>query len=283
MDYGSPFYIVSLLFLLGITALIWAVLRKRDARVQRLVILALMLVNTFQHFFKSVIYPQYMGTGFTSISTAYNMCAFLIILSPVVFLWGGRFFKDLIFFVGSVAGIAAIAVPYWYIGMEVSELGWDYGRFYFCHAVLFVTSIMPLLLGSYRPCYKAFWRVGFGFIFALGVILVNDVICIALGLYPGADVDDLYGSLLRIDPCLLMGPSEELSWVTDVVRVFSPSVFLGNNATGRYAPILWYAVPLYLGITLIAFVLFIIADRKNFIADVRRLCAKKDTQCDQCH
>ena len=48
---------------------------------------------------------------------------------------------------GSVAGIAAIALPVWYIGMDVSELGWDYARFYICHALLFITSVLPLLLG----------------------------------------------------------------------------------------------------------------------------------------
>lgn len=123
MDYGSPFYLISLLLLPSFAAATWALLRKRTKRTQQTVILALMLINVFQHFFKSVIYPPYFGDGFTAISTAYNMCAVLIIFSPIAFIFRSRFLKNFIFYIGSVAGIAAIAVPYWFIGKDLSEIG----------------------------------------------------------------------------------------------------------------------------------------------------------------
>lgn len=271
MYYGSPFYIFSIVLLLGIAAAAWAVLRRCSIRVQRNAVLALMLMNTFQHFFKPLIYPQYWGTGFSSLMSAYNMCAVLIILSPAVFLWGNRFLKNFIFFVGTVAGIAAISVPFWYIGMDVSELGWDYARFYICHAILFVTSLTPLTLGLYRPRWKEFWQVGLAFFLALGIILINDVIFIRLGLYPGADAGDVYGSLLRLNPCGTMGPPDGLPWVADLVKVFTPAVFRG-------VPILWYAIPLYLGVSLIALGMFLIADRKGFATDLKKWKKKKEKQ-----
>lgn len=273
MNYGSPFYIFSLVLLLAIATLVWAILRKRSVRTQRIAVLLLMCANTLQHFLKPLIYPQYAGTGFTALETAYNMCAVLIIISPFVFLWGNRFLKNFIF-MGFTAGIAAIAVPFWYIGMEVSQLGWDYGRFYICHAVLFIASLMTRLLGLHKPSYKEFWQPGLAFLLALSVILLNNVIFIALGLYPGADAGDLYGSLMAVNPCLMMGPSEDQLWLVDLVKYFTPSVFLGSNPTGQFAPILWYALPLYLGQSVITFVFFALSDWKNFSADMKRLGKK---------
>ena len=254
MYFGSPFYIASLAALPILAGLIFAVLRRRGKKTQRNIVLRLMLINTAQHFFKPLIYPQYWGTGFSSIVSAYNMCAVLIISSPFVLLWGGKFAKNFVFFVGSVAGIAAVAVPFWYIGMDVSELGWDYARFYICHALLFITSLQPLLLGLHRPRWQDFWQVGLGFFLALGVIVVNDCVFIRLGLYPGTDAADIYGSLLNLNPCGVMAPPEGLPWLADIVGFFTPECFRGM-------PFFWYAIPLYLGISLIALVLFLLADR----------------------
>ena len=254
MYYGSPFYIGSLVFLLMLAGLTWALLRRFSRKVQNGIVLILMFINTAQHFLKPLIYPQYWGTGFSSIISAYNMCAVLIIFSPFVLLWGGKFAKNFVFFVGSVAGIAAIAVPYWYIGLDVSALGWDYARFYICHALLFITSLMPLVLKLHRPKWHEFWQVGLGFFLALGIILLNDCIFIRLGLYPGTNAADVYGSLLRLNPCGVMAPPAGLPWLEGIVRAFTPDIFWG-------VPFLWYAIPLYLGISLIALVLFLLADR----------------------
>jgi uncharacterized membrane protein YwaF len=254
MYFGSPFYIGSLVLLVVLAGLVWAALRRRSTKCKRTVVLILMLLNIAQHFLKPLIYPQYWGTGFSSIVSAYNMCAVLIISSPFVLLWGGKFAKNFVYFTGSVAGIAAVAVPFWYIGMDVSELGWDYARFYICHALLFITSLMPLVLGLYRPRWQEFWQVGLGFFLALGVILVNDVIFVRLGLYPGTDSADLYGSLVKLNPCGVMAPPEGLPWLEGIVGLFTPACFRG-------IPFLWYAIPLYLGVSFIALVLFLLADR----------------------
>lgn len=274
MYYGSPFYIGSLVVLLLLGVAAWLLLRKRSEKTCRAVVLAIMLVNLFQHLFKALIYPQYSGAGFTSVSTAYNMCATLIILSPLAFLSKSRLLKNFVYFTGTVAGIAAIAVPYWFIGWKVSSLGWEYIRFYLCHALLFLSSVLPLLLGLHRPSYREFWHIGTGFLLALCIILINDFVCMALGIYPGASIDTFYQSMQRINPCGLMGPPKELPWLVELVKVFSPSVFMGENPAGLYVPILWYAVPLFVGMSLASAVVFSLLDRQNFSAAWERLRGK---------
>lgn len=275
MHYGSPFYILSIVSLLVITALVWFILKKQSTRTQKTVLFILMLLNALQHFFKFIIYPQYYGTGVSYISTAYNMCAVLIISSPAVLLLKSRFLKNCVFYIGAVAGLGAIAMPVWFIGLPVSQLGWEYVRFYICHGLLFISSILVILLNIHRASYKAFWQIGLGFLLGLCIILVNDVIFMTVGLFPGVSAENLYESLVRTNPCMMMGPQEGFGWVADIVKYFSPSFFMGNNPAGKYAPILWYAIPAYLGICLISFSVFAVSDWKNLHHDASSLLRRR--------
>lgn len=274
MYYGSFFYILSVLFALLCVLVTWKILRPRSFKVQRITILAITLLNIFQHFFKPVLYPQYSEMGFSHLQTAYNVCALMIIISPAVYLWGTCFLRNFLYVIGTFAGIGTIILPIWFIGMDVSELGWEYGRYYICHLFLLLSSSLPLLLNHHRPGYRNFWHVGLGFLTALVFVLANNVILITSGYYAGVDSRDIFGALWDNNPCMMMGPYEPAPWVADLAVVFSPSVFLGNNPAGTYVPILWYAIPLYLGISFLSFILFAALDRKNLKADFRRLRKK---------
>ncbi len=272
MRYGSPFYLAMIaLLLLGLFA-IWHFLKKLSAEKQKLFIFIIMLVNTLQHLFKWAIYPIYWNQGFTvlSLSTAYNMCALLILLMPFALFSKSITFRDFMFIAGAFAGLVTNLVPFWHIGKRVSELGWEYVRFYFCHALLFYSGMLPLLLGFHKISYRRSYKIGFGFLISISIILLNDIIAIALGLfdYP---ISDLYGSLCKINPCMAMKPSAEFPILDKIAKVLSPDVFTGKNRTGVYVPILWYAIPAYLGFTILSFTVLAVFDRKNFINDMRAI------------
>ena len=264
MYFGSVFHLGSVVLVLAVTVALWQLLRRTNVKIQSITILCLMAVNVLQHFLKFLLYPQYRGMGFTLYCTAYNVCACLIIASPFVFLWGNRFFKNTLYFIGLAAGIGAVAFPYWFFGTPVRELGWQYFRFYLCHGLLFISSMLPLLLGFHQPRHQDFWQVGLGFLLILCVVLLNNVIFMTLGLYPEGAGQALYEQLVGVNPCMMMGPKENMAWFNRILERFSPSVFLGHNASGLYAPILWYAIPVYLGISLAAFVVFALLDWRNF-------------------
>ena len=188
-----------------------------------------MLVNVIQHLFKFAIYPQYAGDSFNMINTAYNMCALLILLSPLVYFSRSAFWKDFTFLTGAVAGLMAIAVPVWYIGKDVSELGFSYLRFYLCHILLFLSSALTLALGHHRPSYRRCPKIGAAFLLALLIILCNDALCIILGLtsYQAAD---LYSALRALNPCWSMGPPADgsFAFVVSVIRYFTPPFLMGK-------------------------------------------------------
>lgn len=270
MYFGSVFHLGSVALVLAVTAALWLILRKTNIKIQIITILCLMAINVLQHFLKFLLYPQYRGLGFTLYSTAYNVCACLIIASPFVFLWGNHFLKNTVLFIGLSAGIGAVAAPFWFFGTPVRELEWQYYRFYLCHGLLFITSMLPLLLGLHQPRHQDFWQVGLGFILILCVVLINNVIFMTIGLYPEGIGVSLYDQLLQINPCMMMAPKGKITWLVGILKTGSPSAFLGNNPNGRYAPILWYALPVYLGISIAAFAVFALLNWKDFRKSMKK-------------
>ena len=273
INYGSPAHIMYIAIALLFCFVLFIILRKRSKQVQKYAVLAIMIVNAAQHIFKTWIYPQYDGLGFTALNTAYNMCAFLILASPIALLLKSDAFRDFVFYIGTSAGILALLIPYWNIGDYAFE--WEVIRFFICHAFLFSSSLLPLLLGLHKPSYKSFYKLGACFMISLVVILINDAICVLLGIYPGIENMSVGEALYIINPVWTFKPADVFVWVGYVAEYITPAVWMGDNAAGMYIPILWYLIPVYILITLIAFPICTLADRKRFKNDISKLFTKK--------
>ncbi len=263
VDYGSPAHLISILITLSFALGAYLALRRASERVQRLVILGMMLLNLAQHLLKSFIYPHHLGEGFTLVSTAYNMCAFLIIVSPLaMLLTRSGFFRDFIFLLGSAAGLVAVLVPYWHIG--ASPFTWEYFRYMLCHVLLYTTSILPLLLGLHKPSFRSIPFFGLAFLGTVAVILLNDTVCYYTGLYKGVEGMTLYEALLAANPVWAFRPPDGFSALFELAKAFLPDAWLGGGESGMIVPLVWYAIPLYFIITLISVPIVISIDKNNF-------------------
>lgn len=278
MRIGSPIYILTLFGLVGLTAGVYFLFRKKSTKIQNIVLWFMMVVNVAQHLFKALIYPHHIKDGFTIVSTAYNVCAVLILFMPLAFALKSRFLKNFFFFVGAVAGLGAIAYPVWFL--DQPSLGWEYLRFYVCHAFLFLTAILPLLWGRHRPAFRECWQIGVAFLAVLCLILLNNVIFTLLGYNFGADFHygpaTLYEGLLQHNACALMAPPAGMPWLGDVASFFTLPAFAGHNPTGLYAPILWYAIPVYLGCTAGAALLFGLLRKYGLTEEPNQVKAEKE-------
>ena len=271
MTFGSWLHILPILVAIGLVVGLFYLLGRCSVRTQKIVVFGLMLANVLQHLFKFAIYPHYHGDGFNIVNTAYNMCALLILLSPVVYCSRSSIWKDFALCTGMVAGFVAIAVPVWFFGKNMDELGFEYVRFCICHVLLFVSSGLALMLKHHRLSYRRFLYVGLMFLLALLIILYNNTLGIILGLAHGSTAAELYETLCRMNPCWVMMPSADdvFAPLVSLIHALSPDFLCGKNATGQYAPILWYALPVYIGISAAACLFFTVIDRKNFVSDLK--------------
>lgn len=273
ISYGSFGYFLPIFLAIGLCVGAFFALKNRQEKVKRSVILILSLVNFLQHIFKALIFPHYYGNFSLHLSSAYNVCAFLILVTPFILLFGNELLQNYLAYVGSVAGMIAMLVPYWF--QEPTAIS-EVIRFYLCHTLLFLTSILPILLKLYKLRWKHFWKMGLLFFLMLGIIILNDIIFISIGSYPVSNPNDLYGSLVEINPCWSIAPPENgnFGWLIKIISFFTPSVLMGNNPASIYIPILWYAIPMYIGITLVATIVCILVDYRQFKKDFATFKAK---------
>lgn len=233
----------------------WFLLRNKSKTVQKAVIFSLTLLNLLQHLLKIYIYPQYWGESFGARSTAYNMCALLIMASPFIFLFGSELWQNFITYVGTVAGGISVCVTYWMAEPVEEQL-----RFVICHALLLLTSCLPAILGIYKINWRKCWRLPFVFYGCLMVLIVNDVITYTLGIVGDIGNMSLHEFLIRENPCWAMCAPEGYPFVEKIVAFFSPEFFTD-------VPILWLSVPLFLLMTLGAIGFGSIFDKQRFRAD----------------
>lgn len=269
MQYGNFAYFFYPILVIAFTVGAYFLLRRRTERTKRIVLLAMMLVNILQHFLKKFIYPQYWGTAFDwRICTAYNLCALLIIIAPLVLLGRSALWKDFLILFGTNAGVVTMAVPYWYIGETIWQ--WDVFRYYFCHGLLSSSSLLIALLGLRRPDWRNFWKIPFMFFLSLILVCFNDIVVWAVR---GAE-GDLWQVLYGYNPCWLFHPIEQFGFIVPVIDFFTPDVFMGDLATGEpFTPLMWYFIPMYLLIAVLAFIITALADHKQFAEDWRTFTA----------
>ncbi len=264
LDFLSPAYFLCLFGCILLIALIFLIFFKTPRYVKHTVVLILMALNIAQHLMKSLVWPHLWNTGFTFQNTAYNVCATLILLSPVLYLCKG-FMRDGLVYVGTAGPLLAIVVPFWFHGQPL--LQWEVLRFYVCHVLLIATSILPALWGLHKLSYRRFAGIPLFFFAILLFIIFNTVVCYAAGLIDNSK--DLFDVLYSNNPCWVMHPAPPagFEWTQTVLEALSLPALL-QTAEHPYIPLLWYALPMYFGIALLALLLGILIDFKRFKADV---------------
>lgn len=255
--YGSLMYFAYIGAVLLLTFALYRLLRNRSGFIKRSVVFLIAALNFLQHIFKGQIYPQYNGLSALYLSTAYNVCAFLILVSPFIIVLRASLLRQFIAYVGSFAGMIAMLVPYWFVGLPA--FSWEVYRFYICHGLLFISSFLPGLLGIYEFKLKNCFKVAPVFLLALALILLNNAVLIKTGNYPGKNPDNVFYELGLMNPAWSMHPSESFSEIGKLLERLSIPFLCGKNSTGAYIPILWYAIPMYIGITVGACVVYAIS------------------------
>ena len=257
INYGSLMYVAYILAVLFASFLVYQLIKKRSKGMQHFVLFLISIVNLLQHLFKGVIYPQYQAGYSMHLSTAYNFCALMIILTPIIFLFKNNYLRCAVSFAGMLASTLSIAFPYWFIGQ--SAFTWEVYRFYICHGLLFLTSTLPIFLGTVKFKFKYFWSMALMFFLALGLIVANNVIFLKAGWFTDAPTTPVFEFLNGYNPVWLMHPPVGFDWLINIFKFVTPDFFLGANPWNMCLPILWYAIPVYILTTIAYFLIYLVA------------------------
>ena len=256
IQYGNLFYFLPIIIIIGIIVGIFLLLKNKSDKTKRIVCFILILINLIQHLFKHVIWPHLWGSGFQMENTACNLCAFLIIISPFVFFSKNSLLKDFVVYFGCNGGIITILIPYWFIGETL--LSFEAFRFYFCHGLLLITSILPPLLKIHKLNFYNFWKIGFVFAISLMFVIFNNM----LYFIGTNNTSNLYYTLYENNPSWSFHADGYFSFIYSIVEVLSPKIFF-NPETNLKIPILWYFVPIYILTTILVIIFCIFFDKEG--------------------
>ena len=273
LKYFNYTHIITLLAAAAFIAVIYFALRNRTVFAKEIALYIMMTFNITQHFFKFLLWPHLWGMNFGIINTAYNVCAILIIATPFVYVGNNSLLKQFVAYIGTIGPLVTLCAPYWFNGVNILK-SWEFLRFWTCHTVLVATSLLPAMWGLVKFNYRDGWKFGLLFLLMLSLILTNDVaFLLAFG---NATTETLYNALLAQNPLWIMSPKGGMEGLKSVFEALSPKLFL-ETETHPYIPILWYAIPMYLFITILGYVLGGILDRKRLVGERKSMLKFKRT------
>lgn len=242
-------YLAMIAFLIAISALTIIFARKIKQNYVHIFIVVLLFVNFALHFLK-ILLPSYFADlpySFKKV-TPDNICAVSVIFFPFMYLWGGKYFKDYMFYLGIVSGLGVYLFPSSYDGYVINNAATvvEIARFYFSHMPLVIAPLAMVASGLHRLNHRRVWVTPLIFLGVLTLIGLNEVFLKLSGV-TNASWQDVFSNNYR-NGAMVFGPMSILDaslggfyWV---ILPFLKYQWPGTNNI-YYVPVLWMALPTF--------------------------------------
>ncbi len=162
VEFGNFWYFFFLFLMAGITVGSVLLCRKLGQKFAHRYILCLLWGNFALHFLKQFLptYLEWLPQGLCD-SLFPNLCAWLIFFGPFIYMFGNKHFKDYLFYIGLISGVAVYLMPTGAIRHDLPALPYatETARFYLCHLPLVVVPLVMVDQRLHRLDWKRLWSI----------------------------------------------------------------------------------------------------------------------------
>lgn len=270
----NGWYFFWLLLLGGVTVGLYYLLRNKSRKVQSIVLFSILAFGLLMHFMK-VLYPPYSTDEARMLRDSWfvNICGANISLFPFFFLSKNKKLKDYMFYIGVISGLIALFYPQEPLAKS-DQLGeqLDIIRFYFHHWMLLAVPLLMVLFKHHKLSYKRVFTAPTGLLIVMLYIMLNQIFQSELGFIPLRDQSEFFEIGYK-NSSYIWGPGTDDA-IGNFLALFTPKFFktvpVGEFAgQTKYWPWFWLIIPVYLIVPILSFLLTMIFDHKNFVADAK--------------
>jgi hypothetical protein len=203
-----------------------------------------------------------------------------------IFISKNKTLKDYMFYIGLCAGLMACITPITAYGRSAASF--DAIRFFVIHGIMALAPFLMVICGHHKLNWRRTWRPIFVLACVMGVILINEVILISVGIINPDNYEPLRNGILTSfellvsniyrNGAMVFGPENysEGGMYGKIFAALCPN-FLKTVAWGPnkgqllFWPILWGIIPGFIYITIACFLICMPFDYKRFWRDMRYL------------
>lgn len=272
IELGNWLYILVLLSLIFLVVIMAYASVKLPQRIVYWIIVFMLFSNFALHFLKQLL-PSYISDFPYSLSTSTfeNICAVSVLLFPFIFLFGGKYTKDYMFYIGILSALGAYIFAGSIFGRRLDNLNdiLETIRYYACHAPLIIAPIMMVFSGLHKLDYRRILIQPFIFFAVLLIVLLNELFLVSSGLVQCSSVD--FFSRDYRNGAFIFGPPSEydniLSGVYFLIPPFFTYIYPGTDLT-FYVPILWLTFPIIIFGPILCFLMCLPFENRHIKIDL---------------
>ncbi len=252
VQYFNFYYWLFWAYLLFAVIVSVVLCRRLGKRFCHIYILCILWTNFALHFLKQLT-PWYLGKMPFSLSRSSpeNLCAVLVMASPFIYLYGGKYGKDYMFYVGILSALVVHFVPTGAIGRDFTdpEDCFEILRFYSCHVPLILTSFLMVEEGLHKLDYHRCWAVAPLWVgVQLIIFLTNTFWKATVVVYADVYWADFFYRMGPENQSCTFGPPEAvdgaLGWFYYLLPPYLATFQVGDRL--YFTPALWFAGPFFL-------------------------------------